>query len=114
MATTLQIGENWIGTQPILDENGAALAVSSLASLQVQIKQYNRTLATYVLGTDDQIRVNPDVNTSFDVEISPALSANFREGSVQMYIKAQKTDTDFVVGEKYVDIDPVDILYMVL
>lgn len=114
MPITLQIGENAIFSQPILDEDGDPLAVSSLASLQVQIKQYNRTLATYVLGTDNQIRVNPDVNTSFDVEISPALSANFREGAVQMYIKAQKADTDFVVGGKYVDIDPVDILYMVL
>lgn len=109
-------GENLIFTFPVVDAAGDPLLISSLSGLKVEVLQYDRIKAIYSFtpGTaDDEIRVNPDVNTSFDFELTKALSSILKKGDVQLKIFMSKVDADFVVDPDWTDIDVIELCTMV-
>jgi len=109
-------GENLIFTFPVVDVNGDPLAISALSGLKVEVVQYDRIKAIYNFkpGTaDEEIRINPDVNTSFDFELTKDLSGMLKKGQVELKIFMSKTDSDFVVDPDWTDIDIVELCTMV-
>lgn len=112
------IGENWLFTIPLLDVNEDPLVVSTLEGLKVQVIQYSRVKAEYQLyptpdPVDTEIRVNPDVTTSFDFELTQVLSAKLKHGELFLKIFMADSDVDFVTDGEWLDIDVVKICDMV-
>ena len=109
----LTIGENAIFTQPLKYNNGNPLPLSAVAELSAQFIQISSVGPSYILKpTPDPvqplIRATPggpaDNATTFEVELTPTVSAALREGRLYLKISIKTTDGRFVEGEKAVRI----------
>lgn len=114
----LVIGENVIFTLPIVDVNDDPLAISSLEKLKVQVIQYNRLKAEFILKpTPDpvqtEIRVNPSVATSIDFELTKDLSETLKHGELYLKIFMTNTQANFLSDGEWLDIDEVKLCDMV-
>ena len=114
---TIKRGENVVYTIPIMSSDATPVAVpivANLASLRVEVVQYDRVLANYILlptpdPVQSQIRVGSSTHYC-DVEITEALSLTFREGDVNFKVYMRKTDASFTVDAELKDIDEFQAL----
>lgn len=101
---TLKRGGNTLIERQLYRVDGTTpLLLSELVTIQAQIKQYGRVLATYNLkpGTaDDEIRQGSSTS-KVEIEITKELSDLFREGAVTCKLILEETDADFVVDGEF-------------
>src|SRR5690242_7758003 len=93
-------GENKILTIPITDVNNAPLLVSSLEFIKVELVNHDRTIARYTLKpepSNPEIRENPSVNTSVDLEITKPVSSMLQRGELYGKIYLGNNDGAFIV-----------------
>lgn len=97
-------GENKLIQRTLYLENGVTpLDITTLTLMKAQIKQFNRTVAEYILGTDDEIRLKDATTDTIEIEITKTLSALFIEGEVQIQLVLEMPDADFEVDEEFND-----------
>ena len=110
-------GENVLYTIPIMSADPTPVPVPIVANLNtliVEVIQYTRVLATYTLlptpnPVQNEIRVG--ASTHFcNVEITEALSEQFKEGAVNLKVYMKKTDATFPVDLSLRDIDEFQAL----
>ena len=105
---TIYSGENVIVKINLLQGDGATpLLLSSLQSLVVKIKQ-STTLATYTLGTNEQVRQG-DSTSQVEIEITQALSDTLKKGQVYAQLEMQIANAEFEVDTYQKDISIVEI-----
>ena len=105
---TIYSGENVIVKINLFQSDGATpLLLSSLQSLVVRIKQ-STVLATYTLGTNNQVRQG-DSTSQLEIEITQALSAILKKGQVYAQLEMQITNDEFEVDTYQKDISIVEI-----
>jgi len=108
------IGENHIVRISLFQSDGSTpQPLSQLSSITAKVKQMGRILATYVYGTDPEIRLGEDTN-QVEVEIRKIVSNKFRHGvdefGVLLELLIEKTDSDFEVDLVHKDIAIIEIL----
>lgn len=114
----LILGENALVRRFLFAEDGTTpVPLSSLQNLSVQVYQYDRLRYTFVyLPTPDpvqtEIRVGPGGTHQMEVEITPTVSATFREGPVDFKIVAEQTAASFATYGKLKDIDKFVAFYV--
>ena len=107
-------GENALVKQNLLASDGTTpVLLSSLTYLSAQVIQFRRVLASYVYGTDAEIRQG-DSTSQVEVEISEALSATFKEGLVTVRLTMDQADADFDVSGELRDIDDIEAFTVTL
>lgn len=117
---SIRIGENCLIRRLIVASDGTtAVPIAGLQALSVDIIQFNRVLASFVLiptpnPIQTQIRVGPNATNELEVEIEPSLSeAKLKEGSgdgaVMMKIYAEQTNASYITHGKLKDIDQFEI-----
>jgi hypothetical protein len=103
-------GENYLVRIDMLQSDGETpLLLSACESISVKVIQGSVTLASYVYGTDPEVRQG-ESTSQLEVEITKAVSQKFRTGSVYLKLTVQETDAEFVVDEVHRDIDLIEIL----
>lgn len=89
----LKRGANKLCTFTLFESDGSTPApASGFAAIVAMVVQYHRVLATYTLGTDNEITAASNVVT---VEIDTELSETFKEGAVSVKLILDETDSDF-------------------
>ena len=90
---TLKLGANKLCTFTLFASDGSTPApASGFAAIVAMVIQYKRVLASYTLGTDNEITASSNVVT---VEIDTELSSTFREGTVSVKLILDETDATF-------------------
>lgn len=101
---TLKRGGNTLIERQLYRIDGTTpLLLSELVTIQAQIIQYNRLLASYTLKpipADDEIRQGSSTS-KVEIEITKELSAIFKEGPVMCKLILEETDEDFIVDEEF-------------
>jgi len=110
-------GENVLYTVPIMSADDTPVPVpivANLVSCSVEIIQYGRVLATYILlPTPDPVQNEIKVGAQthyLNVEVTEELSERFREGAVNLKVYMRKTDATFPVDLELRDIDEFQFL----
>lgn len=99
---TIIKGENKIILFNLLDEDGGALILSTLALLTIEIIQNGFRLALYTYGTDSELSLGSSGN-QLKVEIRTTLSDRFVPGIVDAIITTGIPDADFNVDPDQID-----------
>lgn len=107
MATIIK-GENKIVLFDLLAEDGSALALSSLASLSLEIQQNGFTLKNYVYGTDHELEQGATAS-QVKFELRSSLSERFVPGTVNALMTTELVDPDFDVDQNQVDKSLIEI-----
>lgn len=114
----LRKGENAIVRRNLFEEDGITpIPLSSLSSLEIQIRQYNRLLASYDYfeNTPDDEEISEGVATNqVKVQITQEISAKFKEGPVFIKILGKQTNSDYSVDEGLFDIDEDECFEVIL
>jgi len=106
MAATdiLKRGGNKLYEEQLYRDDGTTpLLLSELVTVNVQVIQYRRVLASYNLkpGTaDSEIRQGSSTSI-LEVEITKELSATFKEGPVSLKINMEETDAEFITDGEF-------------
>ena len=96
-------GENLILKINLFQSNGTTpLLISSTHSIVARIKQTS-TIATYTYGTSPQIRQG-DSTSQIEIEITQALSALLKKGSVYVQLEIEFENAEFEVDDYQKDI----------
>lgn len=115
----IKIGENAIIKRNLFASDGTTpLLLSSLALLHAQVIQNGRVLATYIyLPTPNPVHpeIRQGTSTSqIEVEITTALSEDFREGAVTMKLIMEQVNGEHEVDGELRDIDEFEIFTVAL
>lgn len=78
-----------------LQSDDSALPLASIAALSVELIQGTTSIATYVYGTDNQLRADPDATNGALLELTPALSATLSAGRLTEKWTVTVADTDY-------------------
>lgn len=104
------IGENHIVRVSLFQTDGTTpLLLTDLVAKSVKIIQHNKTLATYVFGTDAEIRQGT-TTSEIEIEIKKVVSEQFRRGKVFIELTLDRTDADFDVDLEHRDKQLIEIL----
>jgi hypothetical protein len=104
-------GENALIRRNLLAEDGETpVPLDSLEYLSVQVIQFRRVLYSFVHTPEPdpvqtEIRQGPAGTNQVEVEITPTVSATFKEGQVTCRIVAEQTAASFATYGKLRDID---------
>ena len=100
----ITIGANTLIERQLYRVDGTTpLLLSELVTVQAQVKQYGKVFATYNLkpgDADDEIRQGASTS-KIEIEITKALSAQFKEGAVDIKLILEETDADFTVDGEF-------------
>jgi len=108
MAATdiLKKGANHLHEEQLYRNDGTTpLLLSELVTLNCQIIQYRRVLASYNYKpgvADDEIREGSSTSI-VEIEITKELSATFKEGEVSCRLNMEETDAEFIVDGEFFD-----------
>lgn len=102
-------GGNKLHEQQLYRDDGTTpLLLSELSLLEVDIYQFDRLLATYIYGTDNEIRQGSSTS-KVEIEITKELSTKFKEGLVKAKFRMEETDADFDVDGVFFAPEWVDL-----
>jgi hypothetical protein len=114
----LRKGENAIVRRNLFEEDGVTpISLSSLDSLEIQIRQYNRLLASYDYfeNTPDDEEISEGSSTNqVKVQITQELSAKFKEGPVYIKILGKQANASYTVDGGVYDIDEEECFEVIL
>lgn len=97
-------GENKLIQRKLYLDNGVTpLDITTLTLMKAQVKQFNRVIQEYTLGTDDEIRLKDATTDTIEIEITKELSVKFIEGNLDIQLVMEMPDADFEVDEKFND-----------
>ena len=114
MAATdiLKRGSNHLHEEQLYRNDGTTpLLLSELVTINCQIVQYRRVLASYNLKpgvVDDEIRQGSSTSI-LEIEITKELSATFKEGLVTAILNLEETDAEFIVDGEFFDKREIDL-----
>ena len=95
---TIKIGEDAKVERTLYYSDGTTeLPLTDLVSLTGQIIQYNKVLASYVLGTDEEIEEG-DTTNEVRIHVTTEVSERFKEGAVYFRLIMGKTDATYIDG----------------
>lgn len=101
-------GENKIIKINLFQINGVTpLLVSSLSYAQVKIVQYNKTLATYLYGTDAEVRQG-DSTSQLEVELKKSVADLLKDGIVYVRLTMELSNAEFTVDTVQRDIQIIE------
>jgi hypothetical protein len=107
----LTIGATTIVEIDLVDVDGNNINRDDCEYLAIEIRQYNRVLATYVFP-DDEVLTEGTTDSKLKIEISQVLSAKFREGKVYARAIIENTDAEFVEDGEQKSLPDYHILTM--
>lgn len=114
----LRKGENAIVRRNLFEEDGVTpISLSSLSSLEIQIRQYNRLIVAYDYfeNTPDDEEISEGTTTNqVKVQITQAISAQFKEGPVYIKILGKQANSDYTVDDGLYDIDEDECFNVIL
>lgn len=96
MSTTLRRGDNRIFRRLLTLVDGVtALPLASLTYLSAELQQGDTTVATYVFGTDSQLRTGAAAN-EIELEVTAAVTAALTKGTpLTAIFRERVADTEF-------------------
>lgn len=103
MATLKRGGNTLIERQLYRVDGTTPLLLSELVTIQAQIIQYGRVIASYNLKpgvADSEIRQGSSTS-KVEIEITKELSVLFREGPVNCKLVLEETDADFITDGEF-------------
>jgi hypothetical protein len=114
----LRKGENAIVRRNLFDEDGVTpIPLTSLSSLEIQIRQYNRLIVAYDYfeNTPDDEEISEGTTTNqVKVQITQEVSAKFKEGPVYIKILGKQANADYTVDDGLYDIDEEECFEVIL
>lgn len=90
----ITIGESCIEPILLVDVDGNNINRDDAEGISVQIRQYNRVLATYIYP-DDEVLTDGTAANELNIEITQVLSAKLREGKVYARAVINNDDSEF-------------------
>lgn len=114
----LRKGENAIVLKNLFDTDGVTpIPLGSLNTLVVEVRQYNRLLASYdhLQNTPDDQEISEGATTNqVKIQITEAVSAKFKEGPVSIKLKGRQTNSAYSVDGSLYDIDEEECFEVIL
>lgn len=114
----LRKGENAIVLRNLFEEDGVTpISLTSLMSLEIQIRQYNRLIVAYDYfeNTPDDEEISEGATTNqVKVQITEEISAKFKEGPVYIKILGKQANADYSVDGGVYDIDEEECFEVIL
>lgn len=102
-------GENHIVRVMLYEVDGVTeLVLPNLYRIEASIRQRSTTIATYIYGTDAELR-DGIATGQLELEVKKAVSQQFESGVVYMDITIDKTDPDFDVDLRHRDIAQIEL-----
>lgn len=107
-------GENAIVRVALKQSNDSALLLSDCTLIKAEIMQFDKVVATYTYGTDDQIRQGA-TTSEVEIEITKSLSTRLKGSAVDLRLTIETDNEEFEVDEsKQTDIMIEEIFSNVL
>jgi hypothetical protein len=97
---TLTIGANKCINIQLSDADGNTQSPLDLEYIGIQVKQFARPYAEYVLGVDPELRIVDGSPDELQLEITKALSLTLNEGDLSLRLILDNTDTAFLVDHE--------------
>lgn len=114
----LRKGENAIVLKNLFDTDGVTpIPLGSLNTLVVEVRQYNRLLASYdhLKNTPDDLEISEGATTNqVKIQITEELSEKFKEGPVYIKLKGRQTNSEYSVDGSLYDIDEDECFEVIL
>lgn len=114
----LRKGENAIVLKNLFAEDGVTpVSLSSLTSLEIQIRQYNRLIVAYDYfeNTPDDEKISEGSTTNqVKIQITEGISAKFKEGPVFIKMLGKQTNAAYTVDGGVFDIDEEECFDVIL
>lgn len=105
-------GENLIIRIVLTQQNGNPLNLSDLISLKAEIVQLRRTVVTYILGEDAEIREGNTAN-EVEIELIKAVTSKLRFYPVSVKLTIEAPNAEFEVDPYQVDVAWSDLFDVV-
>ena len=91
-------GENGLIRRTLRDSAGAPVVVASLLEVSVQLLQDGAVVASYMRGTDPELRDMDGATDTLELEIGTALTSRLAAGVLEESWSIQLADGEFIVA----------------